>query len=206
MIRRIALVSTLALATAGSVSAQYDDDRRGSNGPLWDTARVLDVDPILAPGRPSFRQQCWQEPVRYLSYEPAAGFERRYTRPGGVGPNTQAVLGGIVGAAVGHQIGDGDGQRAATVAGALLGSAIARDSYRNPAQGRFHERRGMQREIVRYEERCRMVEDFRGEDRVVGYHVTYEYHGHTFTTRTRTHPGNSIRVRVEVTPEIEAFR
>ena len=35
-----------------------------------------------------------------------------------------AVLGGLIGAAIGNQIGDGDGRRAATVAGALVGGAI----------------------------------------------------------------------------------
>lgn len=204
MIRPIALVTALALVAAGAVSAQYyGDGHRDQNGPRWDTARVIDVDPILAPARPRFRQECWQEPVRYLSHEPVPGFERRHASPGGMGPSTNAVLGGIVGAAVGHQIGDGDGQRAATVAGALLGSAIARDNYRyrNDSPGRFHAPRSVQREIVRYEERCRMVEEPGREDHVVGYHVTYEYHGHTFTTRTSTHPGRTIRVRVDVTPE-----
>ncbi|MEO6172222.1 MAG: hypothetical protein ABIP02_03810, partial [Arenimonas sp.] len=41
--------------------------------------------------------------------------------------------------------------------------------------------------------------DNRYEDaRVTGYRVTFEYHGQTYTTVTDYHPGNNIRVRVNV--------
>lgn len=205
MIRRTAFAVVLALA-ASAASAQYYDSRydsrydsgyRGDNGPRWDTARVVNVDPILAPGEPSYREQCWQEPVRYVSRERGYA-DRRYAQ-GGVGPATNTVLGGIVGAAIGRQFGDGDGRRAATVAGALLGGAIANDRSRpryDDGYGRTYER-----ETVRYEQRCRTVADGRGEDRVVGYRVAYDYNGHVYTTETPYHPGDSIRVRVDVVPE-----
>lgn len=216
-----ASLAALAAVASGSAAAQYDDRAYGSRyhdsryddsryeaqGPRWDTARVVNVDPILAPGEPDYRQQCWQEPVRYVSRETVGYEDRRYARRSGVGPRTNAVLGGIVGAAVGHQIGDGDGQRAATVAGALLGSAIARDRY--SSSGAFGDRGygggrpiEVQRESVRYEQRCQSVEVGRREDRVVGYRVSYDYNGHLYTTQTPYHPGDSIRVRVDVVPEI----
>ena len=41
-----------------------------------------------------------------------------------------------------------------------------------------------------------------GDDvQVVGYRVTYEYAGQTFETITDAHPGDTIPVRVSVTPE-----
>lgn len=217
MTRRTAVAFALALSLAGAASAQRwsgDVDRYADNGPRWDTAQVINVDPILAPGAPTYRQQCWQEPVRYVTTDIDRGYrdDRRY-RGGGIGPSTGTVLGGIVGAAVGNQIGDGDGRRAATVAGALLGSAIARDSYRDDRRydgRRYDDRYGyddgyggyaVQREVVRYEQRCRSVEDVRQDDRVVGYRVTYDYNGHTYTTQTPYHPGRTLRVRVDVTPE-----
>jgi uncharacterized protein YcfJ len=210
MIRRTAFAAALALAS-GAASAQYYDSRYDpgyrDNGPRWDTARVVNVDPILAPGEPSYRQQCWQEPVRYVSRD-SRGYgydDRRYARGGGPGANTSTVLGGILGAAIGHQIGDGSGQRAATAAGALLGGAIARDRHQqrhgdDGGYGRGDER-GYERETVRYEQRCQTVSDGRSEDRVVGYRVAYDYNGHVYTTETPYHPGSSIRVRVDVIPE-----
>jgi uncharacterized protein YcfJ len=39
------------------------------------------------------------------------------------------------------------------------------------------------------------------DDRVVGYDVTYEYAGRQFKTRTDHHPGDRIRVRVDVNAE-----
>jgi len=199
MIRRTALVSALALVAAGSASAQHwgSHDRYVDSGPRWDTARVLEVDPILAPGEPVYRDQCWQEPVRYVTR--GRGYDdRRYSR-GGTGTASNTVLGGIVGAAIGRQFGDGDGRRAATVAGALLGGAIANDRSRqryDDGYGRTYER-----ETVRYEQRCQTVSSGRSEDRVVGYRVAYDYNGHVYTTETPYHPGDTIRVRVDVVPE-----
>ena len=41
-----------------------------------------------------------------------------------------------------------------------------------------------------------------GSDRAVSaYDVTYEYAGRRYTTRTNHHPGERIRVRVDVRPE-----
>lgn len=226
----IAVIATLSAAAPNAASAQYDGDRydRGfhderrfghDGGPRWDTARVVDVQPILAPGEPVYRRQCWQEPVRFVSRERAPrggwGHDHRYAhddygyrerRGNGLGPNTNAVLGGIVGAAIGNQIGDGDGRRAATVAGALLGGAIARDASQRHRHGRdAYGYRGrevvVEREHVRYEQRCDMVPTGLSDDRVVGYRVRYDYNGFEGWTETAHHPGNTIRVRIEVTPE-----
>ena len=201
MNRRTAIVLATALAASGAASAQHwgGHDRYADSSPRWDTARVVNVDPILAPAQPTFRQQCWQEPVRFVSSDRGYGRGYRGERHRGIGDNTDTVLGGIVGAAIGNQIGDGDGQRAATVAGALLGGAIARDSMRSDRYGGDGFRG--QREVVRYEQRCRMVEDFQQDDRVVGYLVTYDYNGFVGTTQTSFHPGRTLRVRVDITPE-----
>lgn len=204
MIRRTAFAAAFALA-AGTASAQHFDSRydsayRGDNGPRWDTARVVNVDPIFAPGESRYRQQCWQEPVRYVSHERGGYGDRRYAHSGGPGTATNTVLGGIVGAAIGRQFGDGDGRRAATVAGALLGGAIANDRSRTRYDDGYG--RSDERETVRYEQRCQSVAEGRSEDRVVGYRVAYDYNGHVYSTETPYHPGDSIRVRVDVVPEI----
>ena len=53
----------------------------------------------------------------------------------------------------------------------------------------------------RTERGCHVVEDYREEERLTGYNVTYRYAGVDYTTHMDRHPGDSIRVRVKVRPE-----
>lgn len=151
-----------------------------------DYARVVEVRPIVQSyQQPVSSEQCWSEPVTYR--EPV-----RYTH--GSRNRAPAILGGIIGGAIGNQFGSGRGRDAATVAGAALGYAAVRDSqsHRGGYVGG--------REYTRYEDRCRVVTDYRHEDRVVGYDVAYVYNGRTHWTRTDQHPGDRIRVEVDVRP------
>lgn len=109
------------------------------------------------------------------------------------------ILGGIIGAAVGNQFGGGDGRRAATVAGALIGSAIGHDrAERRNAHGYYADAGYSERP---YEvERCDVRYDEDYEERVEGYRVTYLYNGREHTTRLPYDPGDRIRVRVNVRP------
>ncbi len=216
-------VSSLALAlafAAGSADANdyYDanrgyDDRYGYDpgyprdaGSAYDMARVLSVDPIIEPGQPVNRQECWREPAptyaRDYRHDPRYDRYPRRTSGGG------AVLGAIVGGVLGNSVGSGDGRQAATVAGAVIGGAIGHNIERNgqrraDAYGyrddRYygHDAGYRQAEV----ERCRVVTDYRSDERVVGYRVAYEYAGRTWQTVTDYHPGSEIRVRVDVTPE-----
>jgi uncharacterized protein YcfJ len=215
-------VSSLALAlafAAGSANANdyYDANRgyddgygyesgyAGDQGPAYDLARVLSVDPIVEPGQPVNRQECWREPAPSYArdYRHDPRYDRYQRRPSGGG----AVLGAIVGGVLGNSVGNGDGRQAATVAGAVIGGAIGhnieRNGQRRDAYGhrddRYygHDAGYGQAEV----QRCRVVTDYRSEERVVGYRVAYEYAGRTYQTVTDYHPGSEIRVRVDVTPE-----
>jgi uncharacterized protein YcfJ len=155
-------------------------------------ARVVDVDPIVNRVRVSTpRRECWTE----TRYEEVSYTERTGPRRGSAG---QMILGGIIGAAIGNQIGSGDGRRAATVAGAVIGSAIGHDvgDRRNG---------GSQRVVTEsrpYEaERCEVRYDEEFEERIEGYRVTYVYNGIRQTTQLPYDPGDRIRVRVDVHPE-----
>jgi len=152
-------------------------------------ARVVDVDPIVRHVRVSVpKQECWNE-TRYedVSYRERTGPAR---------PSAGSmILGGIIGAAIGNQIGHGDGRRAATVAGAVIGTAVGHD-----AAGRRNTR--VVTESRPYEaERCETRYDEQFEDRIDGYRVTYEYNGIRQTTQLPYDPGDRIRVRVDVHPE-----
>ncbi len=144
-----------------------------------DTARVVSAEPVTREYRVNTpRTRCWDETV--TRYEQPTS--RSYT---------PEIVGALLGAAVGHQFGSGRGQDAATVAGAVLGGSVGRD---------FNRRRDTGRAYQGTEERCETYQETTIEQEVVGYDVTYRYHGKLFTARTDEHPGDTIRVRVGVSP------
>jgi uncharacterized protein YcfJ len=165
-------------------------------GPVSDYAyaRVVDVDPIVRHVRVTVpKRECWTE----TRYEEVSYTENTGPRPRGSAG--AMILGGIIGAAVGNQIGSGDGRRAATVAGAVIGSAIGHDVGDKRSGGR-NER--VVTESRPYDaERCEVRYDEEFEDRIEGYRVTYEYNGIRQTTQLPYDPGDRIRVRVDVHPE-----
>lgn len=175
----------LALATlpASPVQAQYWD---GPDGAIYEYAEVLRADPIIrSVERPVYRDECRDVPVIYR--EPP-----RYVRRSG--PRAPAVLGGIIGGVVGNQFGHGGGRDAATMAGAMLGHAMVRDAqdYGGHYEGG--------REFTRYERHCTPRTDYRRDEQITGYDVTYRYQGRVYHTVTDYPPGPSIRVRIDVSP------
>lgn len=173
-----ALVAVAAVAGADVASARH----RGGYGPEYDYARVIRVDPILdVVERPVAREECFEERVTYRQPSRYHGRDR-----------APAVLGGIIGGVLGNQVGSGSGRDAATVAGAALGYSLARDSqrrngYYSPA-----------REYTRYEPRCTTRTEYLRDEHVTGYDVTYRYNGRTYHTVTDYHPGDRIRVEVDM--------
>ncbi len=149
-----------------------------------DYARVLDVTPLVERVR-------YSEPVEQC-FEVARP-ERRVDR------NGSTVLGGVIGAVVGSQFGAGDGRRAATVAGALLGGAIGRDTA-GRTEARRHRDDPYYGERVRYEERCTVRDEARFEERVRSYRVTYRYLGRNYVTELPYDPGRRLRVAVDARP------
>lgn len=100
-----------------------------------------------------------------------------------------AVIGGILGGLIGNNFGKGKGRDAATATGILVGAAIGANSgkrnHRNPqySQGRQH---------------CYTQTEFHSEQRISGYDVAYEYNGQIYHARTQNHPGEKIRIEVNV--------
>lgn len=175
----------------GGVPAGYGT---APGAPVYDEAVVLSVDPIVERGRPVLRQQCWREPVPgYARHDP-------YARPRTSGNG--ALLGAIVGGVLGNSVGGGDGRQAATAVGAVVGGMVGNSMERQARErdARYHEARYGDPRVAEVE-RCRTVRVADGDSRVVGYRVAYEYAGRTFETVTDYHPGSTLRVRVDVTPE-----
>lgn len=177
-----------------SVQGGYGGYSAGQ-GPAFDMARVVSVDPIVQPGQPVARQQCWNEPAPSYAYQDR-GYPRRAQTSGG-----GALIGAIAGGVLGNSVGDGDGRKAATVIGAVLGGTIGNNIERNGSyRGDAYGYRGQPARYAQDVQRCRVVTSQDRDERVVGYRVGYEYAGRQYETVTDYHPGSEIRVRVDVSP------
>ena len=109
-----------------------------------------------------------------------------------------AILGAVVGGVLGNQVGHGNGRAAATAVGVMAG-AVAGDHISNgPANGQpqQYDSRYPQEQAVR---RCRMVDSY--EPRTIGYDVTYNYGGRSYTSMMARDPGDRVRLRVSVEPD-----
>ncbi len=153
------------------------------NEDLIEYARVVKVRPLTRIVRVSTpKTECWQEKVLLQDRSSSSA--------------TGAILGGIIGAAVGNELGHyKSNKKVGAVAGALLGSSIGNDLSKQNRSISNTTRYG-------YEERCRSFDTYHEEERIDGYLVEYQYRGHKYTTRTDTDPGDKIKVRVSVSPLI----
>jgi uncharacterized protein YcfJ len=164
------------LLLAGPASADHGRGRYGNRDVVY--ARVVAVQPIVryvTVERP--RQECWQD-VEYRSADSG--------RVAGV-----TLAGGIVGAAIGRQFGDGSGRDALTLLGGLAGAAVA------------HEHATRRLDASTYAvpvERCRVVNERFTEEVIDGYDVIYQYQGRRYSMRTADHPGDRVPLEVTFRP------
>ena len=153
-----------------------------SRGPVYDYAQVVSARPIVRYVTITTPvKECWQETQHYTV---------NHRAPGAAG---STLFGALVGGVVGHQFGSGRGNDAATVAGTLLGAAIANDAVnRNGGSYQTTHARPVTRCETQYRER--------EEKRIDGYDVVYRYRGQKYATRMPHDPGNRIRIRVDIRP------
>lgn len=113
------------------------------------------------------------------------------------------VVGGIAGAVLGSRIGDGSGRYVGTAVGSMVGGMAGRSIY-DSAQRERQVTRGTVRvcDPVPVDAYGRDAgSGYYGSEQMQGYAVTYEYAGRTYQTRTSHHPGDRLRVRVDVRPD-----
>ena len=168
--------------------SRYDgqnDDRYDDEGG-YDYAKVVDVQPLTRRVRVSSPQrECWDE-TRYD--------DRDYGPPRARNSAGPTLLGAVIGAAIGNQIGSGHGRHVATAGGAVIGAAIGHNTamrhggYTSPPPREYT----VQRCATNYHDEY--------QERVDGYRVTYVYHGRRQVTEMPNRPGDRIRVRVDVSP------
>jgi uncharacterized protein YcfJ len=173
---RSILAVSMSMFVAGCASADhgyrrhYHDDYVYSTYDAYedsDYGRVVDA-------RPIYRQVAIEVPRDSCRVQTVARERRSGDSFGGT------VLGGLVGAAIGHELGNGRGS--ATAVGGLIGASIGNDAGSNRS--------------VRYrdEEVCRTEYRTEYEQRIIGYDVSYSYNGRIYQTRTDRHPGDRVQV------------
>lgn len=160
---------TILLATALSGAMSFAHAGHWEHGRA-DRGRVTDVTPVFKTER--VPQQVCDRVYRDGRYD-----DRRHSQAG-------AVIGGITGGIIGHQVGRGDGQIAATAVGAVLGAVVG-DRIDNG---------GLQRVGYRGREQTRCHVEYRREQRLVGYRVSYRHHGHQHTRFMRERPGRWVEL------------
>ena len=97
------------------------------------------------------------------------------------------IMGGILGGIVGHELGHPANREISTLAGVVIGSALAQ----NTASVSYAIAEGQDRYNNECHRHMRVIE----KQKLVGYKVKYKYRGRIYTTRTDYHPGKHIPVR-----------
>jgi uncharacterized protein YcfJ len=180
--KKALLAAALGMAVILGPVANAGYGQYERTGVFYDQARVIDVEPIKRTVHVAMpEQECWEEEVRY-----PAGHANRHNAAGPM------IAGGVIGGVVGHQIGRGGAKNTATILGTLIGASVAHDVAAKSAYRR--------REHVAYEQRCRTVNQYRTEERIDGYWVTYRYRGETYRTRMSYDPGEYLKLRVLIEP------
>lgn len=179
--------SILIAILAGSLAAQpvlagYKD--KHGKGHYQDYARVEHVEPIYrVVNVPTSHEECgYEEVTRY-----------RQSHASRSSSYTPMILGGIIGGVVGNRFGKGSGKDALTIAGTVLGASVGND-HNNKSRGGYAE------PYRTSERRCHTVTDYREQQELEGYRVTYRYNGRSYTTQMPHDPGKRIRVEVDVRP------
>jgi len=143
----------------------------------YDYARVVNIEPI-------YKQ------VKYYKPQQECHYERR--RVGRSNNTTAVIVGGLLGGALGNKLGNNkSNKRVGAVAGALLGGSIANDVTRGKPRYHTHD-----------EQICTTTQQVQYHEKITGYNVAYKYRGKTYYTETRHHPGDEIKIAVDIRPVI----
>jgi uncharacterized protein YcfJ len=173
---------------------RYDyrhDDRYGEYAPRSDTAEVMRVERLNDRPGAYRRQECWNEQSNRYDDRYYGDDDGRLYQDNGRRNVGGAVIGAVVGGALGTQVGDGSGRTAATVAGVVIGGLLGSKIGTADGHDRYRDDTGTIR-------RCRTTQDQNRYSGPGGYNVTYRYGGQTYQAVTRSRPGRSVRVLVDV--------
>lgn len=115
------------------------------------------------------------------------------------GRNIATIVGGIAGAVIGSKIGGGTGTYAATAIGSMVGGMAGRQVYENTQRDRYTPAGTVR--VCEPEPVGNGYYSRTNDGRASAYDVTYEYNNRRYTRRMDYHPGDRVRVRVDVAPQ-----
>jgi uncharacterized protein YcfJ len=226
----VALVAATGTASAQNSYAQGQQYPAPTNdryvqtaSPYYDEARVIRVDPVLQStygNTQTSSGRCYSDDDVYADSGNDGRYDDRYSdrryddrydnrryddrnydarypnaQGSETGRNVATVLGGIVGAALGSKVGGGSARYATAAVGSMVGGMAGRGIYETSQRNRQPKPRITVCDPVREGSYSNTGSN------VTAYDVTYEYAGRQYVTRTDYHPGDHIRVRVDVRPE-----
>ena len=176
----LAMFSSIASASPGKGGHHNNNRYKNHNHHPATYARVIFVKPIYKTVRLSRPQtRC----VTHIPHQAGNAVVQNQS------PD-RLVMGGILGGLVGHELGNDRNRAFTTMAGIVIGSAIANDmantNYRSNNYRPDHH------------QVCRQQTRFIEQQKIVGYKVKYRYRGQIFVTQTRHHPGQKISVPKEL--------
>ena len=167
----IALASITAALAPAAFGQYYGPRDYGRDYSNTDAARVIESRPLYSAASGA-REECWNP--RAGHYEELRAQENTRVGKG-------AAIGAVTGGILGHQVGSGSGNTAATIGGAVLGGVLGHKvEQRND--------RDDQPDLDR--SRCRVIGGNPSD--VVGYDVRYELDGREYVARMDHDPGNTL--------------
>lgn len=222
------LATTLALTAISAAMAQTAPSQQQQYAPqagqtYSDTAQVISAQPIVERNNVP-RQECNNETVTTDRRVPSQGYVNAgyAAAPAQPAPAPQAtgersvgagtILGAIIGGVIGHQLGGSSGGRDhGSVAGALLGGFVGNQIDNSPSAAPSSGYAAAPAPVsgparvdyvpeTRTVQNCRTVYD--GRDEITGYNVVYRYQGRDYTTRMAYDPGSTMKVSVNLAPEV----
>lgn len=213
-----ALALTAISAAMGQSQPQAQQYAPPASQTYSDVAQVISAQPIVERNSAP-RQECVNETVTTDRRVPSqgyvnAGYAAAQPQPapqatGGRSIGAGTVLGAIIGGVVGHQFGNSSGGRdRGTAAGAVLGGIIGNQIDNSPSAAPTGYAPAPVAGPARVDyvpetrtvQNCRTVYDAR--DEITGYNVVYRYQGRDYTTRMAYDPGTTMRVSVNLAPEV----
>ena len=166
-------------------------------------AKVVDSTPIYETVNYSVpREVCRLERTAYDGYRD--DYRNDYDdRRGRRVSRTPPIVGAIIGGALGNAVGNGrKNRRIGTAVGAILGGSIGADVARRNSRNRTTDGYSSRQPAYTTQRVCRVEEDYRSEEQVVGYQVTYAYAGETYRTTLPEDPGPYLDIHVQITPAV----